>query len=646
MGNCPTCGARLSDDTAYCPSCGKRVESEAAQTRKESSSALETNTVPPVTKKKGTRTNKKLFIIIPLALLLLGAAGAAAVFFNMSPKELYLYSEYNSYKKMTEEFENKYGDSFELQKRMVEKQSSSEMTVSGNLEMDSMASNPDVEMMSEILRASSITMKVDQDPENKANKYKLALNMNEEDVLDMEFIQTEKQAAIKVPALYEKFFYLNFDEYGALMRKMDPMYSGPEKLEFSQAELKELYLSEKEQNYLKEKYSKFLVEELDENSFTVKKNVEYEHEGEKMKLREVTLTLSEKETKALIDSFLDQLIADKKLHNMIVDRVVEVAKAGAMTEEVNAEIQDPAKLKQELVDGLEQQKEALKDVEFPRGVKSVLLVDKEEQVIDRELTFAVEGKQEPINLALQTKNVPYKDNKRWQEVLIEVDGGKSETMTIFSKNGITEGKKNRKEDWSVGYFLENNGEKADSVDLKLVSDFKTAGENKQVIGRDFTVSTNSSAGVPSELSGTIKQENMIDLKKNLSEQTVDIAIDFEDASEKGTVSLKVDNKTEVTEKAAAIKNVAGDNVNVSAVTDQEIALIYQEISMNLMPLMQKLGLMDGSMFGGMGGAPLPSNPEDPLTMDPDAGMEEDPLLHNPKQGPSDEPELTEEESVF
>ena len=57
----------------------------------------------------------------------------AALLLNMSPKELYLLSEYNMIQQSMTEVEEKYGDAMEFQRRMLEKPSQSELTLSRGL---------------------------------------------------------------------------------------------------------------------------------------------------------------------------------------------------------------------------------------------------------------------------------------------------------------------------------------------------------------------------------------------------------------------------------------------------------------------------------------------------------------------------------
>ena len=156
-------------------------------------------------------------------------------------------------------------------------------------------------MVRELLGSTSIEAKTQQDPVNQQGHYALALNVENEKAVDVELYQSQQQLGIKVPILYEKFLYVNLDQFGELMRMADPDYDGPETLELSNFKIQDLKLTEEESKYLTERYSQFLLDSLKDESFKLQKGVNYEHNGEQMKLRAVTLTLTEQELKTFIE---------------------------------------------------------------------------------------------------------------------------------------------------------------------------------------------------------------------------------------------------------------------------------------------------------------------------------------------------------
>ncbi|KAB7708235.1 hypothetical protein F9802_05925 [Bacillus aerolatus] len=636
MKNCFNCGKSLSQETKFCPSCGAHTAAEQAS-RQESSAALEADGVnrqeQPLKKSKS-----KLPWMIVLFVLLLGGGATAAFLMNKSPKELYLLSEYKTYQQTKAEFDEKYGESFEFSKKVMEQPSTSNVTFSADLEMDSLQNDPNAAMMMEMLKNATITAKAEQDPKKNAGNYNIALNLEGEKALDMEVVHTDKQVGAKVPLLYSKFFYLNVDEYGDFMRKMDPLYAGPEKLELSTVEWKDLELKEEEKQYLKERYGAFLLEQLKDENFELEKGVDYKIKGESMKLRKVTLTLSPKETKSLMNNYMDRLIKDKKLHNMLAVRAEKLAKTGAVTE-VNGEIPARDEMKAEIVNSLKEAKENLQQVEFKDGFRSELLIDSKEQVIDRTVKMTVANpSSDTVKLLMNTKNVPYGDEKQIKEFTFEAapEDKAKEKIAFHVSNDIKGEKDKRTEEMKISVQGSTNGEKEEVVNFNMTSKFDGESGSKQNINRTFALKTNTIASnsTPAEISGKIKQVQDTNVDKNYSNEKLDVEVTVDDEVNGGTFSFIMDTKSKIVDKISIpsfSKDSAG-SLNVNEITDEQMAQIQQEVGLNVMSLMSRFGLL--------GNAPM----EDPYAED---SHSEDLYKEDPAAEEMFNHELSEnEEAVF
>ena len=315
MNFCKHCGTVLENGSKFCGSCGASLVQNKPTTQ-QTNAALETGTpLQTSERKKGLKQNQFLTflkkpIVIILAIILIGGASTAAFLLNLSPKEMYLLSEYKTFQKSRAEIEEKYGKSMDFQEKLLETPFQSELVLNGDIEVPSAEGYSDYEMIRELLKAASIGAKTQVDPVNQLGQYGLSLNFGKETAMDVELYQSQEQAGLKVPVLYDKYFYFNFNQFGDLMRMDDPYYSGPETLELSDFQIQDLKFTEKEMEYLKDTYSKLLLDSLSDDSFTLQKGVNYNHNGESMKLRAITLTLSEREVNALLHKFWDQLIED------------------------------------------------------------------------------------------------------------------------------------------------------------------------------------------------------------------------------------------------------------------------------------------------------------------------------------------------
>ena len=601
MKYCSNCGIQHEENTKFCTSCGAKFESEVETAKQEVAANLEIdqNLQQPVMGKSKKIFKLKMPILIVAVIVLIGMGAAAAVLLNKSPKDLYLLAEYKSYQQMIESVDKEYGDSIEFQKKVMEQPSSNEVTLSGNFEIDSLEADPDVQLLKDILSEASITAESEVSPLTNEGFYSLGINVAKEEAIDIEVYQSTDQFGLKVPLLYEKFLFLNFNQFGEFMRMTDPAYNGPETLELSKLEFKELQLTDKEKEHLQKRYSEFLLSKLKDEQFSVNKGINYEE----MKLTKVTFELSPSETNQLLVDFIDSIIDDKKLHSMIMKRVEKLAENAAVIDDVNQEDFNAKELEAEFIQGLKDVKSDLKDVKFPEGFKSVLLIDNNEQIIDRNMTVVINDGSEPVKISILGKNVPSEDNKRMEELEISLTSEDEDYKMAFEMSNEIENEKsdNKVEGLNLSFYSETYGELDGKIDLDMTSKFKGKQGSKQTINREFKL--NASGGefsdVPSGITGTIVETRDINLKKEYLNQKYDVEINVEDEYDSGTVMLTVDSKTQLKKKADMPKldSESTEAINVAEITEEQIYEIQEAVGTNIITLAEKFGLSSEDLFG-------------------------------------------------
>ncbi|MTH54671.1 hypothetical protein GKZ89_14810 [Bacillus mangrovi] len=546
-------------------------------TRSETAAATET---APNLKKPGFPL--KWVIAGIVAFLVIGGTAAFALFANKSPKQLYLLSEIKTLEKAGEELEDQNGELADFQEKMTEQPSSTKAEITGGFGTDAYLP-PELEMMQELLAGLSITTETEQDPKANKSFTKAGVELEGEELLNLELHQSPVQLAAAVPALYDKPFYLNTDEYGQFMRKTDPSYSGPEKLNLEPLSMKDFELSEKEETHLKETYGDFLYKELKDEYFTKKDNVSYEHNGEDLNVTQVTMKLSEKETKALLDNLFERMIKDEKLHSIVSSRVTKLANYNVN----QMDMIGAAETKEDFVEGLEDARKELKGAELPKGFTSVILINGDEQVIDRKMDLTVTGDGSEVPISIHTVDVAYDNgNKRDQELKVNASSEGEKVEFLLTNNSVKKDDENRKENLKAEI---RTGTEQESLTFTMESDIKGKTAAKQTADRSFTLKSDGEMN-PVSLTGKLVQEQNVDAEDQTSKQVFDLELNGGDEMGNINVSLKADLESKLKEKADLPELDVQDAVNVNEVTPEDMDMISKDITLNIQRLFLDLGL--------------------------------------------------------
>jgi len=541
----------------------------------------------------GKPKSKKWIIIATLLVVIIGGATAFGFYIQNSPKELYLLSEYNTYQDAAKEWEDSYGNQLKFQEALLEKPSSTEVKLSGNFETE--IENPEFAMIQEILKQAAIVIKTDQDPIAKSSNSHIALEMAGTKAIEMDFLQTKERFLLNAPTLYDQPFYLNLDQYGEFMRRMDPAYEGPEKLEVVDLKWADIKLSDEELEHIRKQYGLFVLGKLKDEQFSLQKGVSYEHNGTSLKLRELTLSLSPEEANEILAGVIDQMIADDKLQTMIADRVAKLVNAAAANQPLDPEMAsfaDSAQVKAKIKEGLESIKKELPNTKFAQGFKSTILINDDERIVDRKVTFDLADEQgEEVGFLFSSQNVIL-DKQRDVATSLEISPkDESGDKIVFQMtNKITSEESKRTEDASYKFFLEQAGSKEFDFDLSLTSIFTGEQGGKENVDRTFKlqlVENESGFPIPA-IQGKIKETKDLNMKENSYGYVVDLELEAEGFPAK--VFLTFDTKSVVKDKIELPTIDVSQGVNVAEISDEELFGVMMEIQGRLATVVQELGL--------------------------------------------------------
>jgi hypothetical protein len=517
--------------------------------------------------------NKKRPLIIGLAVIAILAIGATAyaMFIDLSPRELYLKSEMNTFKAMNESFEESFEDALALSEKQMDEAYKSEARV--GVEMDpSMlgAGGMEAAMIGSILSNSEIKMTTQQDPKKEEGSADFALVLNNADLVKAQVYQNNKETALSVPAAYDKHVYFPNNKFGDVMRKFDPAYVGMEKLQnFFKAIDGDLSEEAREETF--QEFAKVYADSIKDENVTLKDDVEFKGE----KLRQLTVSLSEKETKTLLIHFIEKIEKDEE----IMDKFAEqVALQGGFPTTNMAPATSKEEVKKELKKVFADGKKAInEDLEIPGGMKQVVIVDGDDKVVSRDLTMKIGANGQdavPVNYKSESWTKGDVTNSSW----VLNAGPEGETLLVDVKmESEPKGDDGKKRDIKAKFEVNENGT-TEGIGFHV----KGEGTSKK---SNWTVQLVPAGEAPMELPDmTIEIEHKGDqnLDKDYANHDYKVTLIGNDpAIGDINVGLNIKTKTTFGEKLKFPELSEGKAVNVAEMSDAEMMGMMSEIQRNI-----------------------------------------------------------------
>lgn len=519
--------------------------------------------------------NKKRPLIIGLAVIAVLAIGATAyaMFVDLSPRELYLKSEMNTFKALNESFEDSFEDALALQDKQMDEAYKSEARVGVEMDPGMLgAGGMEAAMIGSVLSNSEIKLTTQHDPKKEEGSADIALTMNNTDLVKAEFYQNNKQTAVSVPAAYDKHVYFPNNQFGDVMRKFDPAYQGMEKLEnFFKAV--EGDISEKARDEAFQEFAKVYADSVKDENVKLKDNVEFKGE----KLRELTVSLSEKETKTLLVNFIEKIEKDDEILDAVAEQAAlqgglptgTMAPTGSMSKE---------EAKKELKKVLADAKKAINDdLEIPGGMKQVVIVDGDDKVVSRDLSMKIGANGEeavPMNYKSESWTKDDTTNSSW----VLNAGPEGETLLVDVKmESEPKGKEGKKRDIKAKFEMTENGT-TEGIGFHI----KGEGTSKK---SKWTAQLVPAGDAPMELPDmTVEVEHTGDqnLDKDYANHDYKVTLIGNDPSMGDiNVGLNIKTKTTFGEKLKFPELSKGKAENIAEMSDAEMMGMMSEIQRNI-----------------------------------------------------------------
>ncbi|HCX2639822.1 TPA: hypothetical protein OZG74_001594 [Staphylococcus aureus] len=270
--------------------------------------------------------SKKLKIIIPIIVVLLligGIAWGVYAFFANTPKNTYLKSEQQTAKMYKDYFNDRFENEVKFQEKMKDN------SFLSSLELSADASDEIVKGLGipkSVVNASKIKMSYGHDPKKEKSMINLEPTIADSALGKFQLAADKDKHYFESPLFKGKYSVNNSDllsTYSKLTGE-DEETAKENGITNQQLNLNTLFSNAQAQqsDYSKiaEKYSELIVDKLDDDDFDKGKKEEIKVNGEKYKVRPVTLTLSRADTKKITLAVLEEAKKDKDLKKLMEEQ--------------------------------------------------------------------------------------------------------------------------------------------------------------------------------------------------------------------------------------------------------------------------------------------------------------------------------------
>ncbi|WP_257350223.1 DUF6583 family protein [Pseudalkalibacillus decolorationis] len=536
------------------------------ETRNETSATLEPSQSPK-------RSKKPLIISLAVIFILGIGATAYAMFFNHSAKEMYFLAESNTFNETSESFNETFAVNKDLAEKTLEEKSKSTTDLGFKVEgLETI--DPSMGMVAPIVNQLKLNTTTMIAPKESKGLVEVNLGLEGTDLVKLEAYQSDKLTGLSVPLLYDKYLYFKNEDFGKLMKRFDPSYMGPEKMDnLIQMQVEAMKSQEKLAEF-REEYGKFLLENISEESVTEGKG---ELKGETY--TKLTLELSEKEVQDLMKKLIDKVQKDKELKELLVDMSAGSGLAANPALAVSEGETDKDKVKEEMEKALKDMEDNLDKLKMPDGFKSTILVNDKDLIVKRDIDFKIGEKEELVTFGYSShalrKDEVITDGK-WA---LQVSPKKSEGGDLFKAVVELKGEPSKR-DINGTFSLSESGELSGSVDFDATMSGKP--EDMKI---EFEVAVKGSDQPIPPVKGHFTRKVKDELDKGTYSASGEFGIEV-DAGIGNPISAVIDykNKTEFTDELKFPK-LEDEGENISELSDAELQKIAAEIQTKIQQLM-------------------------------------------------------------
>ncbi|RNB55659.1 hypothetical protein EDM57_14275 [Brevibacillus gelatini] len=511
---------------------------------------------------------KPLLIAGAAAVVVLGGLGTAYAKFDLfkSPKTIYLQSEAESMLKFSSDISKAYGEYEDYMKPYLEKPVHSTTELS-DITVDAALTDPQAQKVLELLKSAKIVVQSNIDEQKNQQQGNLEVHLKDKKLATMEFFLNDTQLGFRLPEFYSKYGYMDLKDRDVFKEKFGQEL--PKRFLTYRDLMKAVQISQDEVKSVLAPYALIYADSIQDSQVTLNKGVSFSEEGFQENAREITVTFTQEEAKALATKLAEKAKADEKLFDLIYTRYHNVATlladSGYKVEEISKE-----EFKKNYEQSFDNLLKEIKDsaTDSKEQLKMVVLVDGDHQILSRKLMFTGnDNKQEQPFFSSITYQKGADSLYRYALHNPEdpADGEVSYAFKATEQNGKTNGK--------LSLLVKNN----EQPTFDLTSTIESVKEGQKSSGKyDFALVMADKYNQPMALNGNITfSETKTDNGRD-SDSSVKVNFDNPLPDMPKGFSLKLKSKQEFG-KALEIPAMTADNsVNLANLTEEQMMEIQQE----------------------------------------------------------------------
>lgn len=513
---------------------------------------------------------KALLICGVAAVVVLGGLGTAYAKLDLfkSAKTIYLQSEAESLLKLSNDVSQAYGEYEDYLKPYLEKPVHTTTEVS-DINVDATIPDPQAQKILDLLKEAKLVMQSNADEQKHQQTGALEVHLKDKKLATLEYFMDDTRLGFRLPEFYAKYGYVDLKDRDVVKEKLgqelpkrfltyNDLYSA---IQFKSEEVKSVLAP----------YAALYASSLKDSQVSINKNASFSEDGYQTSAREITVSFTEEEAKALATQIVEMAKGDQKLFDLIYTRYHNVA---ALMNDSGYEVEELSKeaFKKEYDKGLADTLADLKDksTDSKEQLKMVVLIDDNHQILSRKLLFTgAENNQEKLfwnSVSFENGADTY-----YRYSLHNPDDSANGEMTFTYKAHEQSGKTKG----TVGFLFKENADPL--LDFKTA--FETTKQDKKEEGTyDFTLTfQDESASQPVSMSGKVTATATKTDSGRETDATVQLTFDQATPDMPKGLGLKLKTKEEFG-KPLEIPALAADNsINLATVTDEQMVGIQQEV---------------------------------------------------------------------